>query len=136
MLITGLVTSGVLAGAALAHAAMITVQSDNLGGGNGAVIACDHNGVGVKYRRLLFEGNKYLLTGPDLSDVDPACAGQTLDVTVTGKDDQGNTIVLAEATSQVPAGGGEVDVTFTDPPAASDVTGVSLAIVGAPSPPP
>ncbi len=130
--------AGVVAlGAGQALAAGLSTSGQSLGSGQQVVSACTSDTLLVSYTTAYSpsagSGGGYAVTDVTVSDTTPtpdlaACAGQTYRVTLLGA---GGTslgevtgLVPAQATSFSPATG------FASPPAASDVTGVSLVLGG------
>lgn len=113
-------------GVVVASAASIGgVTTTGLAAGNTVVAACDTDGVAIAYTNAYDATTQiYRTTAVTVSGIAPACAGQTLGVTVSGASGAS----LAAATGTV--SGTSVSLTFPSSAAADAVQGAAVVISG------
>lgn len=113
-------------GVVVASAASIGgVTTTGLAAGNTVVAACDTDGVAIAYTNAYDATTQiYRTTAVTVSGIAPACAGQTLGVTVSGAAGAS----LAAATGTV--SGTSVSLTFPSSAAADAVQGAAVVISG------
>jgi hypothetical protein len=119
---------GLPAGAALllagaAAAGGLPVASVSLGAGTAELVPCDGDGVRMAYG-LSVDAR---ITTVTVWDIDPACAGGTVRLTLTG-----GTQVIGAATALLPATGfdGSAKLNISAAPLATAVTRTDVAIDG------
>jgi hypothetical protein len=99
------------------------INTEQLGTSADVVASCDTDGVTVEYTTA-FSNGAYRVTAVDLSDIDEACEGQNLTVTLF----DGPNASLAEKSGAV--GGATQTLTLGTPVDAEDVNGVAVVISG------
>lgn len=114
-----------LAGAGVAYAASLTLNSTSLAGGQTVVAACQTTGsITPSYTSADANGLGYKVTAVVLTGVDlTGCAGKTISVTIS----DGTSSKLASGTLAVPASG-SVSVTVSPSILVSDVKNLSIQI--------
>lgn len=122
------ITVGAVTSAGLASAAALGgISSDRAAAGNSAIAACDGNGFVVSYTTV--GGNVTAATVDDIAD--PGCEGGDLSITVTNT--AGDSIASG-GPSTIPTDGdttpNSLTVSVSPQPAAEQVAGVNVAVVG------
>jgi len=101
------------------------LDSDQLGADASVVTSCDEDGVVVDYNTDYDNADdRYEVTSVDISGIDPACATQTLSVTLAD-----GTVNLAEENQTVGLTGTE-HVVLTATPDAEVVNNTAIVITG------
>jgi len=100
------------------------LNSENLGADTTVVASCDNDGIDLGYTSA-FSAGEYAVSAVVLSDVDAACAGQDVEVTLV--DGAGASVGQVAA---VAGGAGTVTLTLTAPVAARLVEGAAAVISG------
>jgi hypothetical protein len=124
-LLLALGAGGAATAAVVASAATLgTVDSTDLGAGNSVIASCDTTaGISVSYTTTFATGD-YKVSTVTLGDLDAACVGQAVKITLYG----------SGGTSRGTASGTVVDdsddFTVAALPLAEDVTGVAVVISG------
>lgn len=111
-----------IAGLSLASASQLIVDSKVLQAGTDVVGQCDSVGVDVTYT-YAFSGGQYVATGGSVNNIDAACAGGTVGVTLLA----GAVPTTAVMAGTVPAAGGSVAFTVANV-SAKDLSDVSVVI--------
>ena len=130
--ILALMVGAIIFGAIFALAASLGVSSNTLGAGSSAVSACQTGTLTVAYTPTYSAAAPvgYQATTVTVGNIDTAagaCGGKAIKVTLTGPG--ASNASLGEQTGTVPTTGTSMGLTFTGV-AASDVTGVHVAITG------
>lgn len=93
-----------IAGLSLASAAQLNVNAASLGAGATLVASCDDE-VDVDFTSVL-DGTEYVVTEAVVSDIDGACMGNTIGITVQGETPAEQSVTGTSATfslSDIPA---------------------------------
>jgi hypothetical protein len=118
----------VAVGAAVAVASAATlggITSTGLGAENTVVAACDTDGISVGYANQYAPGSqRFVVAQVIVSDIDPACTGKALALTLGGSGGAavGSATVTVASTSETLA--------MADLPPAEDVESVAVVITG------
>ncbi|MCJ7826856.1 MAG: hypothetical protein MUP36_01245, partial [Demequinaceae bacterium] len=112
-----------VAGLSMASAAQLTVNSSDIAAGVDTVAACDA-AVTVAYAPTYSAGPPpgYTVNAVTIGDIDAACAGANILVTVTDIND------VSLANGSATAAGGSVPVTLSGTVNVADIYGVAVAI--------
>lgn len=116
-------------GTVYGFAATLNVGANTLSAGNASVASCQASGTPTGTYSVAYDTTlaAYKVSGVTVTNLDAACAGKAISVTLTGSSGATN---LGTATGTVPAGGGSLAVTPSSTIAAASVSGVSVAING------
>jgi hypothetical protein len=116
-------------GAVYGFAATLNVGANTLSAGNATVASCESTGTPTGTYSLAYDttNKAYGVSGVTVTGLDAACAGKSVNVTITSNAGATN---LASLTGTVPAGGGSLSLTPGSFLSAATVSGVSVAING------
>jgi hypothetical protein len=116
-------------GAVYGFAATLDVGANSLSAGNATVASCESTGTPTGTYALAYDTTlaAYKVSTITVTGLDATCAGKSVSVTLTSNTGATN---LASLTGTVPAGGGSLALTPGSSIAASNVSGVSVAING------
>ena len=120
--LAGLAVAGIVGASA---ASLGGVRSEDLGADVGVVGSCDTNGVDVDFSTAVV-GNAVNVTSLTLSDVNAACSGQTVQVTLL----DGTNAQLGTAGTATAGAGGTVSVSGFGTVGAAAVEGIAVVISG------
>lgn len=125
--LAGTVAIVVAGGIGIASAATLGgIESKTFGADDGAVLACDSDGVTLSYQYEYDNTDqRYEVTGATVGSTNSSCSGHAISVTLTGAGGVG----LATST-QTTVGSSSATVAFATPPSAEAVVGASILITG------
>jgi hypothetical protein len=127
----GLVLALTLFGATYGFAATLGTASQALGAGNAVVVSCQTSGTPTGAYATTYDPalGGYRVTGVTVTNIDPACNGKTVSVTLTNA----ASLALASGVGTYSSAGSNTTLAISGlsaTPAASAVSGLSVAVNG------